>query len=117
MALRWFRRVVWLGILANFALAVPTLVAPARMIRLIGLPPATPLIWPQFAALLIVLLSLFYMPAAINPTRYRVIAWLAVLGRFAGVIFFLVFQSPEYRMLGYFDLIFFVSELALLLML
>ena len=114
-ASRWFRRVIWLGIVANLALAVPTLLATERTMAWSGLPPATPLLWPRFAALLLILLSLFYVPAAIDTTRYRAVAWLAVLGRLAGVVFFLIFQAPEYRMLGYFDLLFFVPELALLL--
>ena len=41
-------------------------------------------------------------------------AWLAVASRLAGVIFFVLFQSSEYHMLGYFDLVFFVPELVLL---
>ena len=40
---------------------------------------------------------------------------LAVASRLAGVIFFVLFQSSEYHMLGYFDLVFFVPELILLL--
>lgn len=73
-ALLWFRRVMWLGIAANFALALPTLLAPALMIDFVGLPAATPLLWPRFAALLLILLSLFYMPAGIDPVRYRLVA-------------------------------------------
>ena len=114
MAGTWFKRVLWLGILANFGLAVPTLVAPGRMIDMIGLPPATPLLWPQFAGLLLILLSIFYMPAGIDFVRYRVTAWSAIGSRLAGVIFFVGFQSREYHMLGYFDLVFFVPEAILL---
>ena len=65
--------------------------------------------------LLLILLSVFYMPAAVDPRRYRVVAWLAVASRLAGVIFFVGFQAPEYHALGYFDLVFFVPEIALLL--
>ena len=36
----WFKRVLWLGILSNFALAVPTLLVPARMVELTRVPPA-----------------------------------------------------------------------------
>jgi hypothetical protein len=114
MAGTWFKRVLWLGILANFGLAVPTLVAPGRMIELIGLPPATPLLWPQFAGLLLILLSIFYMPAGIDFVRYRATAWSAVGSRLAGVIFFLGFQSREYAFCGYFDLVFLVPEAILL---
>ena len=111
----WFRRVLWLGIVANLALAIPTLAAPEMMIAFSRLPPATPILWPRFAGLLLILLSVFYMPAGVDPRRYRVVAWLAVGSRLAGVIFFVGFQPPEYHVLGYFDLVFFVPEIALLL--
>jgi len=113
-ALAWFRRVVWLGILANCALAVPTLANPARMIAMSRLPPASPAIWPQFAGLLLILLSIFYIPAALDPVRYWITSWSAVGARLAGVIFFVGFQPPAYHTLGYFDLIFFVPEAILL---
>jgi len=115
MARIWFQRVVSLGILANLALAVPTLLAPERLIAFSNLPPATPLVWPQFAALLLILLSAFYVPAAIDSARYAVVAWMAVAARLAGVVFFVGFQAPAYHMLGYFDLVFFVPELVCLI--
>lgn len=111
---QWFRRVLWIGIAANLCLALPTLLAPERMIALSGLPPATPVLWPRFAGLLLVLLSLFYMPAGFDTTRYRAVAWLAVVSRLAGVVFFVGFQEPAYHPLGYFDLVFFVPEAVLL---
>jgi hypothetical protein len=110
----WFLRVMWIGILANFALAIPTIVAPARMIAFSNLPPADPLLWPRFAGLLLVLLSIFYMPAANDPDRYRTTAWTAVGSRLAGVLFFLT-QPRTYLMLGMFDLVFLVPEFFLLL--
>jgi hypothetical protein len=113
---RWFRRVMWLGIAANMALAVPTLLMPERMIALTQLPPASPVLWVQFSGLLLILLSIFYMPAAIDFVRYRIVAWMAIGSRLAGVIFFVGFQSREYHVLGYFDLVFFVPELILLML-
>ena len=65
---RWFGRVVWLGILANFALALPTLFLPDEMLAMSSLPSASPSMWPSFAALLLILLSLFYIPAT-KPLR------------------------------------------------
>jgi hypothetical protein len=111
---RWFQRVIWLGIVSNLALAVPTMIAPERMIVLTRLPPASPILWVQFSGLLLILLSIFYMPAGIDFVRYRATAWMAVGSRLAGVIFFVGFQSREYHMLGYFDLIFLVPEAILL---
>jgi hypothetical protein len=116
MAGTWFKRVVWLGILANFALAIPTLIVPARMVELTGIPPATPLLWVQFSALLLILLSIFYMPAGIDYVRYYATAWTTVGSRLAGVIFFIGFQSREYHMFGYFDLVFLIPEAILLTM-
>jgi hypothetical protein len=109
---RWFRRVVWLGIAANLALALPTIAAPDQVIAFSGLPTVTPHLWARFAGLLLILLSAFYAPAAIDPDRYRANAWLAVASRLAGVVFFA--PEPAYRMLGLFDLVFLVPEAALL---
>jgi hypothetical protein len=114
MAGRWFSRVVWVGIVCNLALAVPTLVAPGPTMALTGVPPASPLLWPQFSALLLILLSIFYIPAALDFVRYRITAWSTVGSRLAGVIFFVGFQPAAYHMLGYFDLVFFVPEAVLL---
>jgi hypothetical protein len=113
---QWFIRVLWLGIVANLGLALPTLLMTERVMAMSNLPAASPLLWPRFAALLLILLSAFYMPAGLDPNRYRLVAWLAVGSRLAGVIFFVLFQAREYHVLGYFDLAFFVPELVLLLL-
>lgn len=111
---RWFMRVLWLGIVVNLALAIATLALPATLLRLNHLPQADPLMWPQFSALLLILLSIFYMPAGIDPDRYRANAWMAVASRLVGVVFFLLFQLPVYRNLGMVDLVFFIPEVILL---
>ncbi len=110
---RWLKRVIWLGILANLALALPTLAAPDMMMEFVRLPTATPLLWPRFAALLLIILSVFYAPAATDLDRYRIVAWLAIGSRAAGVLFFL--PQATYRLFGFFDLAFLVPELLLLL--
>jgi hypothetical protein len=114
MAGRWFSRVVWLGIVCNLALAVPTLLAPEQTMALTRMPPASPLLWPQFSALLLILLSVFYIPAALDFARYRITAWCTVGSRLAGVVFFVGFQPAAYHVLGYFDLMFFIPEAVLL---
>jgi hypothetical protein len=109
-------RVLWVGIAANLALAIGVIAAPAFMLTLNRLPPAEPLLWPRFAALLLVLLSIFYMPAGVDPDRYRANAWMAVGSRLVGVVFFLAFQDAVYRNLGLVDLVFFIPEVLLLTM-
>ena len=110
---RWFKRVMWLGILANLALALPTIAAPDFMIDRVGLPTATPVLWVRFSGLLLVILSVFYTPAATDIDRYRIVAWFAIGSRAAGVLFFL--PQPTYRMFGLFDGVFLVPLLLLLL--
>jgi len=109
----WFGRVVWIGILANFALAVPTLLVPERLMAMANLPPAMPLMWVRFSAWLLILLSFMYLPGAVDVYRYRVPAWLSVTSRLAGVAFFAT-QAPEYRLFGLFDFVFLVPEAILL---
>jgi hypothetical protein len=102
---KWFARAVWAGVVANYALAVPTLVAPDRMLALFRLEAATPALWPRFSAWLLMLLSLFYIPAAVDPFHYKANAWLSVVARFAGVTFFLT-QARQYLLFAGVDFVF-----------
>jgi hypothetical protein len=80
---------LWAGIVTNLLLAVPAVFAPSRVTVFFGLEPAVPVVWLRFSGWLLLLLSAFYVPAAIDPERHVVAARLAVLARFAGAIFFL----------------------------
>jgi hypothetical protein len=109
----WFGRVVWIGIFANLAIAIPSLLMPGETLVLFSFPSAYPLLWVTVSALFLILLSLFYIPAARQPLRYPPVSWLAVLARLAGVVFFLGFNR-DYYTLGLFDLVFFIPEAILL---
>src|SRR5438552_863771 len=65
----WFQRVTWIGIAVNLVLAIPTLLVPEQMMELASLPTATPLMWVRFSALLLILLSLFFIPEAVLLNR------------------------------------------------
>jgi hypothetical protein len=110
-----FRWVVLLGVLVNLLFAVPGIFVPNTVIGLAGGPPTVYPIWPAFSSLLLLLLSLFYIPAALAPFRYPAIAWLAVAARWAGVWFFLILQG-EYPLFGLIDLFFGVAEGVLLIL-
>jgi hypothetical protein len=114
----WFRRIMWTGIIANCAMSLPCLIDPAWSIAFMRLPPATPLVWPRFSAQLVILLSALYVPAALDPLRYRLTAWTAVGCRLAGVLLFfsLFFFSTErqYWLFGAFDLAFLIPQALLL---
>ena len=112
---QWFCRVVWLGISANLLLSLPTIFAPRWVLETLGLRQTGDPLWTAFAALLLVLLSLFYIPGANDPHRYRFNAWLAVFSRLAGVIFFLILNPGIYPAFGFLDGVFFLVQLPLLL--
>jgi hypothetical protein len=110
-----FRWVVIIGILQDWVLGIPGIFVPNTVLGLIGQPPPAQPVWPAFASLLVVLLSLFYFQPAFDPLRYRVGAILTVAARAGGVVFFLVIwrdQAPP--LLGYIDLTFTIVQGALL---
>ena len=88
---RWIARhaiVVWLGIVLNLVFALPLLFYPQWLLELFALPPG-PTVWPRFAGLLLIILSVFYVPATLDIDRYRIFAWLHVLpSRTFGAVFF-----------------------------
>ena len=85
---RAFRITVWIGVLVNFAFGLTALFAPNWLLDTMGFQEADPDVWPRFAAWLLLLLSLFYVPGANDIVRYRANAVLSVFARFAGVVFF-----------------------------
>src|SRR5215813_10555921 len=87
-ALIWFKRLVWAGIVANVVSAVISIAAPARVLDFLRLDPATPLVWPRFAAFLLILLSVFYVIGARDPVNNRFAAVFTIVCRFGGVAFF-----------------------------
>jgi mono/diheme cytochrome c family protein len=104
-ALTWFRRLVWAGVVANIALALVCITYPLRVIRFLRLDPATPLVWPRFAAFLLILLSVFYTIAARDPVGNRFAAVWTIACRFGGVAFFAV-VGGRYIVFALFDLVF-----------
>jgi hypothetical protein len=117
----WFGRVVWLGVLANLLFSLPALLTPELMLGFLNLDPTVPHIWVRFSGLLLLLLSLFYLPAAHNLYQYRANAYLSIISRLAGVLFFGIAiwgygKSIAYLPLGLVDLAFGVVQGILLLL-
>jgi hypothetical protein len=105
---RWkFRHsvIVWIGIVLNLMLAVPLLVNPFWLFRLLAVPTDLAPIWPRFAGGLLIILSVFYIPMSIDLDRYRIFAWLSILpSRSFGAVFFLaavtLYAQPAAFFLG-----------------
>jgi mono/diheme cytochrome c family protein len=104
-ALRWYRRLVWAGIIANVVVGIVSIAYTAQVLALARVDPATPLVWPRLSAMLVMLLAGFYIPAAVDPCAHRFAAVFAVVCRFAGTIFMAV-VGGHYIIFGLFDFIF-----------
>jgi len=104
-AASWFKALMWLGIAANIVVALICIVWTEAVINVLHLEPAHPLVWPRFGAFLLILLSIFYVPAAIDPLVHRYSAVVSILCRFGGVAFFSIVGGP-YIAFGLFDLTF-----------
>lgn len=87
VAAQWFSRVVWLGIVFNLLFIAQGLFAPAMVNIGIGLPAGLPTLWNQAHAMMVLALSIFYIPAAIAPLRNPGYSWLLVLSRALAAVF------------------------------
>ncbi|MGH9453191.1 MAG: hypothetical protein ACRD2O_04385, partial [Terriglobia bacterium] len=86
-AIRWFRRVVWISIFVNLGFALPGLFYPQLILITLGLSPLDSTVWLRNAAMLVLAVSLFYIPAATSPSKYPVYAWLTVASRLIAAVF------------------------------
>jgi hypothetical protein len=111
---KWFRRAMWLGIVQDWALGIPAIFAPERTLKAVRQRQTGDPNWTAFAALLVVLLSFFYIPGAQDPYRYRRTAWLSVFARPPGVAFFLFLRRGVYPLFGVIDAVLFCLQAPLL---
>lgn len=117
--LRWFSRIVWLGIVMNLLFVVPSLLAPQLLNIVFGLGPESNEVWLRNAGMLLLSLCIFYAGAAFNPARYPGYSWLVAVSRLVAAVFWLymVRVSGFPRLMWQFffaDLIFGVVLVALL---
>lgn len=87
--IRWFQRFIWLGIAMNMVFALPALFAPALLTAVVGLPPVLSDPWLENTGMLLVGISLFYLPSGCNAPRFVVHSWLCVLSRLIAVAFWI----------------------------
>jgi mono/diheme cytochrome c family protein len=112
-ALRWYRWLVWVGIVVNIVVSTVSILYPAEVLAFVGVDPATPLIWPRLAVMLLALLSIFYIPAALDPCAHRFSAIYTVVCRFAGAAFFAV-VGGRYLVFALYDFVFGAPQAILL---
>ncbi|MDY7093232.1 MAG: cytochrome c [Acidobacteriota bacterium] len=98
--LKWFERLTWIGVAVNLGFILPALFAPDLMEAMLG--PGSmefALVWVAYAGFLLLLASLFYLPAARDPLGFHVYAWLSVVGRGIAACFWL-WQNGRWELPG-----------------
>jgi len=113
----WWRYAVLLGVIANCTLSVPGMIWPNVVLTTFRMTPVWEQpIWPAAASMLLTLLSIFYIPGALDPYRYTATAWMSLLARASGATFFLVYWPHQYPLIGCLDLTFLIIEAPLLIL-
>ena len=87
--LKWFRFLVGFGFVTNMLLfALPAIFAPRLLESLLNVGTTNTIQWLQNVGILLVIISVMYIPAIRDPFRYLFISFLLVAGRFsAGCLF------------------------------
>ncbi|HWC00209.1 MAG TPA: hypothetical protein VG672_26055 [Bryobacteraceae bacterium] len=83
---KWFSRVVWLGIVLNLFFIVPQIFLPDYVNVSYNLPVGYSTVWNRAHGVMVLALSIFYMPAAIAPLRDPGYSWLLVLSRLMAAV-------------------------------
>ena len=98
-----FKIVVLIGVLANFAFSIWVLFFdPNALLAQLNLGPQDRgLLWLYNYSVLLAILSLFYIPAALDPFRYRANAWLLVVGRLVPAFTFVLGVLTGYMPRGF----------------
>ena len=80
--LQWFRRLTFVGIAANLGFILPAIFSPDMFDTVLG-PGSSALsyVWLANAGMVLGIATIFYIPAGKDPIKYRLYAWLSVLGR------------------------------------
>jgi hypothetical protein len=84
---RRFKQALGLGMTLNVLMILGLFAAPSAILELLGIPAPVP-IWPRTVALLLSLISVAYVPALMDPLRYRPAAYYTLGVRVSGVLFF-----------------------------
>src|SRR5437660_3007297 len=98
---RWFNVAIAIGVVANIvAMALPFIFAPQWYLDYFGLPGGgASILWMRQAGLLLMFISLLYLPGGRDPFRYTMNAYFAVIVRMSiGLYWFwLVFCLEQKR--------------------
>jgi len=117
---QWFSRFLYLGIFANLCFVVPMMFFPQALLHLLEMTVPVPVIWVRASALLLLEISISYIPLALHPYRFRTLAWLYIpVMRGGGASFFIAAvlffgQEPGFLSISLVDSFFLTTQLYLL---
>lgn len=115
--IKWFKRVLGVGMLANGGFIVGVFLFPEWLLKLLRIPPP-PLIWVRAVVMLVGMISLSYIPALIDPLKHRWVAAYTPLPRLVSAFFFtsevLLGWPKGFLNLALFDFLFGAVEAVLL---
>jgi hypothetical protein len=109
----WFKRAVWLGIFSDWLIALPLMLFPEWTLTTLHLRVTEDPIWTAFGAMLLLLVTFFYIPGANEPDRFRLSAALAPISRASFVLFFFLLYPEHYALLGARDAVMLLLQLPL----
>lgn len=109
-ALKWFRVTVAFAFITTLPFALTALITPRFLEGLLEVGVSNTPHWLQNVGVLLVIISVMYIPVFRDPFRYIFVTYLAVAGRFAaGTLFLIGFLFVDYpegmRLLAANDLI------------
>ena len=99
-----FRVVVWTGIILNWSFAALAFSSPGMLVEKLALGPRIDPVWLFNYSVLLAILSVFYIPAAKDPFRYRTNAWMMIVARLVPATTFFVGVAKGFMVPGFFKL-------------
>jgi len=112
-----FSNLMYLGVAVNMLFVIPMLFAPQALLGLLHMTVPQPVLWVRAAGLLLLEISILYLPIAASPYRYASLAWLVLpVMRGGGSSFFLIAvlffrQEPGFASIAIVDTFFLVTQL------
>lgn len=114
---KWFCRIVWVGIVVNVVFfVIPSCFFPEQLLSFLQMQIPVPIIWVRATGMLLFIITIFYIPGAIDPYQYQATAWMSIFpSRAFGSTFFIcaVFffnQDKGFLSIAFVDLLFGLLE-------
>jgi len=108
----WYGRTVFVGIVVNMFFVIACFFLPRQTFVLLHMKQPDPIIWVRTSGMLLFIISVFYIPGAIDPFRYRATAIMHIIpSRACGSSFFIYSvafrgQEPGFLSIALVDLFF-----------